>query len=125
MSFQITILAILVSLLGIAHYSLSFQALGDLRRRARVRGDSRVLWALTILCVPIGGVVLYHWMGPTSFRSRPLATLPDLEVESRPSNITPISAARSVRRQSSSDEWTGSTASTRSRKPSHSDRTVS
>lgn len=125
MNFQTTILAILVTLLGIAYYTLSIQALSDLRRRARVRGDSRVLWVLTILCVPIGGVILYHWMGPTSFRSRPLTTLPDIEVEAQPSNITPISAARSVRRQTTGDQWPSSASSTRSRKPGRIDRTVS
>lgn len=118
MSVQTSILAILVLLLGIAQYALASQALLDLRDRARVRGESRVLWALCILCVPFGGAILYKWMGPTSFRARPLAQMPDLEAP--PSNVTPISAARSARKQRSAADWNAPT-----RRGSSVDRTVS
>jgi hypothetical protein len=118
MSVQTTILAILVILLGIAQYVLASQALLDLRDRARVRGESRVLWALCILCVPFGGAIVYNWMGPTSFRARPLAHLPDLEAP--PTNVTPISAARSAHKQRSGADWNAPT-----RRGSNVDRTVS
>ena len=118
MSVQTTVLAILVLLLGIAQYALAGQALLDLRDRARVRGDSKMLWALCILCLPIGGAVIYNWMGPTSFRSRPLANLP--EIEAPPANVTPISAARSARQQRSMADWNAP-----NRRGSHVDRTVS
>jgi hypothetical protein len=118
MSVQTTILAILVLLLGIAQYFLASQALLDLRDRARVRGESRVLWALCILCIPFGGAIVYNWMGPTSFRARPLANVPDREAP--PTNVTPISAARSVRKQRSAADWNAPT-----RRGSNVDRTVS
>lgn len=122
MSVQTAILASLVILLGIAQYVLAAHALVDLRRRPRVRGDSRVLWALCILCLPIGGPLIYHWMGPTSFRSRPLASLP--RVDQTPTNVTPISAARSARRSTAANNWPP-TPTTRRRKPGQIDRTVS
>jgi hypothetical protein len=118
MSVQTTILAILVLLLGIAQYVLVSQALLDLRDRVRVRGESRVLWALCILCVPFGGAIVYNWMGPTSFRARPLAHLPDLKEP--PANVTPISEARSARKQRSAADWNAPT-----RRGSNVDRTVS
>jgi hypothetical protein len=119
MDVQTTILAILVLLIGIAQYVLAIQALLDLRDRARVRGESRVLWTLCILCIPIGGAILYTWMGPTSFRARPLANLPDLDEP--PANVTPISAARSARRTRTGSDWNVPTT----RRGSHVDRTVS
>jgi hypothetical protein len=119
MSLQTSILAILVLLLGIAQYALASQALLDLRDRARVRGESRVLWALCILCVPFGGAIIYKWMGPTSFRARPLAHLPDLEEP--PSNVTSISSARSARRQRTATDWHAPTT----RRGSNVDRGVS
>ena len=121
MTLQTTILAILVLLLGVAQYMLAAQALLDLRDRARVRGDSKVLWALCILCVPFGGPLVYNWMGPTSFRSRPSMSLPDITLDDAPANVTPISAARSARRRPASAEW--SIAPDRRR--SSADRTVS
>jgi hypothetical protein len=118
MSVQTTMLAILVLFLGIAQYVLASQALLDLRDRARVRGESKVLWALCILCVPFGGAIVYNWMGPTSFRARPLANLPDLEEP--PANVTPISSARSARRRQAPTDWNAPT-----RRSSRVDRTVS
>lgn len=121
MTLQTTILAILVFLLGAAQYALASQALLDLRDRARVRGDSKVLWALCILCVPFGGAIVYNWMGPTSFRSRPTMSLPEIDLDNAPANVTPISAARSARRQPVSTEWSISPE----RRRSNADRTVS
>jgi hypothetical protein len=121
MTLQTALIAILVLLLGTAQYALASQALLDLRDRARVRGDSKVLWALCILCVPFGGPIVYNWMGPTSFRARPTTMLPPIELDHAPANVTPISAARSVRQRAGADDWPA--RSTR-RRPNR-DRTVS
>lgn len=121
MNIQTTILAILVILLGAAQYALASQALLDLRDRARVRGDSKVLWALCILCVPFGGPIVYNWMGPTSFRSRPTTTLPNIDLDDAPANVTPISAARSARRRPAANDWTAPAE----RRRTNADRTVS
>ena len=106
MTLQTAMTATLIVILGAAQYALCIQALRDLARRPRVRGEHKVLWALAILCVPIAGAIVYNWMGPTSFMHRPLATgLANSSAASREpadhalSNITPISAARSARRR--------------------------
>lgn len=104
MTFQTMALAFTVLGFAGAQYILCFQALRDLRRRARVRGNYRTLWALVILCLPIAGPLLYNWMGPTSFRYRPPSSLHD-EQDVAPSNITPISAAPSMRNRSGSQAW--------------------
>ena len=61
----------LVLLWIIAQYGLAIWALRDLRRRPRVRGDNKLLWALLILIVPIFGPLIYSSLGPTSFLPRP------------------------------------------------------
>jgi hypothetical protein len=121
MTLQTTILAILVVLLGAAQYALAGQALLDLRDRVRVRGASKMLWALCILAVPFGGAIIYNWMGPTSFRSRPTTVLPSIDVPEHPTNVTPISAARSAGQPATSSEW----PSTTRRRRAAQDRTVS
>ena len=55
MSLQTAMLATLIVIAGAAQYTLCYQALRDLRRRPRVRGDNKALWGLGILCVPIAG----------------------------------------------------------------------
>jgi uncharacterized membrane protein YcjF (UPF0283 family) len=109
MSFQTAMLATLVILFGVAQYALCIQSLRDLMRRARVRGNNKVLWALVILCVPIVGALTYNWMGPTSFRHRPLATTAIhssiADDDYRGSNVTPITAAPSVRKQTRATGW--------------------
>jgi hypothetical protein len=108
MTFQTAMLATLIVILGAAQYALCVQAIRDLCRRPRVRGENKVLWALGILCVPIAGGIVYNWMGPTSFIHRPLTSSPPSPLvrssaHPRPgvhaSNVTPISAARSARRR--------------------------
>ncbi len=108
MSFQTAMLATLVILFGVAQYALCIQSLRDLMRRARVRGNNKVMWALTILCVPIAGALIYNWMGPTSFRHRPLASStphPTPDDDYRGSNVTPITAAPSARKRTRATTW--------------------
>jgi hypothetical protein len=96
-----TVTASIVVLLASAlWYGLQVRALRDLRRRPRVRGDNKALWALAILCLPYLGALAYLISGPTSFlpreqqpnvrRPRPQhfpavptlqAAIPDTEVE--------------------------------------------
>lgn len=100
MDVQTAMLATLIVILGAAQYALCVQALRDLVRRPRVRGENKVLWGLGILCVPIAGAIVYNWMGPTSFMHRPLATT--LRSTARgvsASNVTPIATARAARRR--------------------------
>lgn len=104
MTFQTVAVALAAIGFGAAQYVLCFQALSDLRRRARVRGNNRVVWALTILCLPVVGPFMYNWMGPTSFRHRPLSSANEPRDEG-PTNITPISAAPSVRNRPTSASW--------------------
>lgn len=107
MMLQTAMLATLIMILGAAQYALCVQAIRDLVRRPRVRGDNKVLWAMGILCFPIGGAILYNWMGPTSFIHRPLAVHDQAHGHGHPTSsangpsatITPISAARSARRR--------------------------
>ncbi|MEJ7900593.1 MAG: PLD nuclease N-terminal domain-containing protein [Thermomicrobiales bacterium] len=107
MMLQTAMLATLIMILGAAQYALCVQAIRDLVRRPRVRGENKVLWALGILCFPIGGAILYNWMGPTSFIHRPLTVHdparehlpPTSGANGPPATITPISAARSARRR--------------------------
>ncbi len=107
MTLQTTMLATLIIILGAAQYALSVQAIRDLVLRPRVRGENKVLWCLGILCFPIGGAILYNWMGPTSFIHRPLPThdpasghdLRIMDAAGPSATITPISAARSARRR--------------------------
>ncbi|MDQ3655501.1 MAG: PLD nuclease N-terminal domain-containing protein [Chloroflexota bacterium] len=107
MTLQTAMLATLIVILGAAQYALCVQAIRDLVRRPRVRGENKVLWGLGILCLPIGGAILYNWMGPTSFIHRPLAAHgpgPEhghqtVDIHTSSANVTPISAARSARRR--------------------------
>lgn len=108
---QTVILIALVLVGGVVQYILMAQAVKDLLRRPRVRGDNKVIWGLVILCVPFAGALIYNWMGPTSFlqrstlRSRPLPSQPATRAFtpvpqhrtqiSPPSNVTSIRAARS------------------------------
>ncbi len=55
---------------GAVQYGLAYWTLRDLARRPRVRGDNKVVWALIILIIPLGGALLYATMGPTSFLPR-------------------------------------------------------
>ncbi len=103
MSVQTIALTLAVIALGAAQYTLVFQAIRDLMRRPRVRGNIKSAWALLILCVPILGALAYGWLGPTSFlqdraaRRQQLAAEPDpiiqytIELpEPRPHNVTPL-----------------------------------
>jgi hypothetical protein len=104
MSVSTVVAIVVVAGLGAAQYILAIQALRDLVRRPRVRGDNKVAWGLFILCVPIVGALVYGWMGPTSLirraahpgaPSRPVAPRrqPDGRSAAR-RKITPISEAR-------------------------------
>lgn len=75
MSLQTFLLATAIVGFGAAQYALMFHAMRDLLHRPRVRGGNKVLWGLVILCIPIGGALLYSWIGPTSFLHRPSRTL--------------------------------------------------
>jgi len=101
MSMQTAMLATLIVILGAAQYGLDAQALRDLARRPRVRGDNKALWALCILCIPLFGAVIYNWMGPTSFVGRPRFDEAGTgHTIGRPvSNVTSIATARAARRR--------------------------
>ena len=108
MTFQTAMLATLILILGTAQYALCVQAIRDLVRRPRVRGENKVLWAIGILCIPIAGAIVYNWMGPTSFIHRPVASTlhtsftddeSRYDLDGPASNVTPISAARSARQR--------------------------
>lgn len=70
MSVQTFLLAVLVVVYGAAQYILAAQAIRDLVRRPSVRGGNKTVWGIVILTIPIGGALLYTWMGPTSFLRR-------------------------------------------------------
>ena len=70
MSWQRWVFAVVVVVAAAIQYGLVVYALRDLRRRPRVRGDNKVVWALVILTLPFAGAVLYAAMGPTSFLPR-------------------------------------------------------
>lgn len=70
MSIQTFLLAVLVVVYGAAQYILAAQAIRDLVRRPSVRGGNKTVWGIVILTIPIGGALLYNWMGPTSFLRR-------------------------------------------------------
>ncbi len=108
MTLQTAMLATLTIVFGVAQYALCLQALRDLARRPRVRGDNKALWGLGILCLPIAGAILYNWMGPTSFINRRAPATDSTSRDCRrepavlhpsPANVTPISAAHSVRQR--------------------------
>ncbi len=83
-------LATLIVVWGVAQYGLAYYTLRDLARRPRVRGDNKVVWALVILMLPLGGALLYASMGPTSFLPR--AGRPTSTATERPSRAGPTSA---------------------------------
>ena len=68
---QTWLIALAIVLWGGVQYGLAFYTLRDLRRRPRVRGDNKVVWALVILALPMVGALLYASIGPTSFIPRP------------------------------------------------------
>jgi hypothetical protein len=103
MSVSTVVAIVVVAGLGAAQYILAIQALRDLVRRPRVRGDNKVAWGLFILCVPIVGALVYGWMGPTSLLRRAHPDAPSWPVAPRRQpdgrsaarrKITPISEAR-------------------------------
>ena len=107
--------AIAIIALGALQYTLMINGIRDLIRRPRVRGDNKILWGLAILCVPFAGALIYGWMGPTSFLSRPQSdhgrnTLRPEVVR----NVTPITQARSA--QISQSKRTTTSVPTRIRK---------
>jgi hypothetical protein len=99
---DLTKLLAMIAIIALAavQYTLMYNAIRDLVRRPRVRGGNKVLWGLTILCIPIGGALIYGWMGPTSFLARPRTSRePTRRTTSPPPapNVTPIGNAPSIR----------------------------
>jgi hypothetical protein len=75
-----TILLICAVLLWSAvQYGLMAWAIRDLLRRGRVRGDTKVLWGLLILTIPVVGALFYAAVAPIE----PLARPPRLVVPPR------------------------------------------
>lgn len=74
MSLQTLLIATVIAGFGAAQYALMIHTMRDLIHRPRVRGGNKVLWGIAILCIPIGGPLLYGWMGPASFLRRPSRT---------------------------------------------------
>lgn len=111
MTVQTAFAIALVAGFGTAQYILAYQSLRDLARRPRVRGGNKIAWALLILCLPIGGALIYGWMGPTSLLRRAQEP-PSVPTANRPlhdtgrsvprHNVTPISDARRRPRHASS-----------------------
>jgi len=117
MTLQTAMFATAIAILGVVQYALCVQALRDLARRPRVRGENKVLWGLGILCVPIAGAIVYNWMGPTSFMRRPVSIdRGELPRAGRTSNVTSISEARSTRRRRVTSRTTPSVRARTSRR---------
>lgn len=95
MSIQTFLLAVLVVVYGAAQYILAAQAIRDLLRRPSVRGGNKTVWGIVILTIPIGGALLYTWMGPTSFLRRQGAA--PASVQQRP--VTTRRAATAAQRK--------------------------
>lgn len=70
LSLQTWFIVVGILIWGAVQYGLACWTLRDLARRPRVRGDNKIIWALIILIVPLGGALLYATMGPTSFLPR-------------------------------------------------------
>ncbi len=117
MTLQTAMLATLILILGAAQYALCVQAIRDLVRRPRVRGENKVLWAMVILCLPIGGAIVYNWMGPTSFIHRSAPGYAGADAQGAGATITPISAARSARRRRVAKAAHGGSPAPRKRTP--------
>ena len=75
MSWQRSILIAAVLLFAAVYYGLAFIAIRDLARRPVGHDLNKTTWALIILCVPIGGALLYGYMAAASLvpRQRPPA----------------------------------------------------
>ena len=76
---QTALLICAVLLWSAVHYGLMIWAMRDLLRRARVRGDNKVLWALLILIVPVLGALIYSVAAPAT----PLVSPPRMVVRPR------------------------------------------
>lgn len=63
MSWQRSILIAAILLFAVVYYGLAAIALRDLRSRSDVRGGNKTGWALSILCLPILGAILYGYLG--------------------------------------------------------------
>ncbi len=97
MTLETLLIATVITGFGAAQYALMIHAMRDLIRRPRVRGGNKVLWGLAILCIPIGGALVYGWMGPTSFMRRPsrATSLPEL-LNGITSDRSVVSASRKI-----------------------------
>ncbi|MGI8478049.1 MAG: PLD nuclease N-terminal domain-containing protein [Thermomicrobiales bacterium] len=71
MTWERWVLALGITLFAAAQYGLVWYALGDLRRRPRVRGDKKMSWLLVILVLPLAGPLIYGMFGPIGFMPRP------------------------------------------------------
>lgn len=99
MDWQSGALVALIAIFAGFQYVMAWSAIRDLLSRPRVRGNSRTLWALLILCAPIIGALAYGSVGPTSFRQSerkagpsmdPLLMWSEQQSESRPTNVTTL-----------------------------------
>ncbi len=76
---QTALLICAVLLWAGVQYGLMVWAMRDLLRRARVRGENKVLWALLILIVPVLGALIYSVAAPAT----PLVSPPRMVVPPR------------------------------------------
>lgn len=60
-----------VLLWSVVQYGLMIWAIRDLRRRGRVRGDTKMLWALLIVTIPVVGALFYAAVAPIEPMARP------------------------------------------------------
>ncbi|MCO5220016.1 MAG: PLD nuclease N-terminal domain-containing protein [Thermomicrobiales bacterium] len=80
MTWQRSILIAAILLFAVVYYGLAFVTLRDLVRRPAVRGLNKTAWALSILCLPLLGAVLYGYFGTgnsPSRASRPVGVEPE------------------------------------------------
>ena len=78
-----------VLLWAVVQYGLMAWAIRDLLHRGRVRGDTKVLWGLLILTIPVVGALFYAAVAPVE----PLARPPRLVVPPRRVPVRDDSAA--------------------------------
>ena len=71
MALETIVAGVGVLILTVSWYGLQIVALRDLRDRPTVRGENKLLWAFTILCLPYAGAVGYLAFGSTSFLTQP------------------------------------------------------